>query len=135
MRTKKHHLTVLIKILGLISILIYFDLNFRRKVNKLCKEGQQFSRLHVCCEFDWCLFHRVTPNCRVNPMFQQKADEVSFASTDSVLNHTPILIDRCAAYRLWRVLPREFKERKELTEVLQCFLLLFNAQCSNVHRF
>ena len=35
---------------------------------------------------------------KISPMFQQKADKVSFASTNSVLNHTPILIDRCAAH-------------------------------------
>ena len=34
---------------------------------------------------------------KISPMFQQKADKVSFASTNSVLNHTPILIDRCTA--------------------------------------
>ena len=86
---------------------------------------------------------------KIPPMFQEKADKVSFASTNSVLNHTPILIDRCAAHlgklfyqkgighmknlrshRLWRVLPREFKEGKDLTELLQCLLIVFD-----VHRF
>ena len=33
-----------------------------------------------------------------SPMCKQKADEVYFASTDSVLSHTPILIDWCATY-------------------------------------
>ena len=32
------------------------------------------------------------------PYFQQKADEVSFVPTDSVLHNASILIDRCAAY-------------------------------------
>ena len=35
---------------------------------------------------------------KIPPMFQENADEVSFASTDSVLDHTPVLIDGCAAY-------------------------------------
>ena len=81
-------------------------------------------------------------------MFQENADEVSFASTDSVLNNAPVLVDGCAAYlgkhftkgidqiydlrshRLWRVFPREFEERKDLTERLQSLLLVFN-----VHHF
>ena len=74
---------------------------------------------------------------KIPPMLQQKAEEVSFASTDSVLNDAPVLIDRCAAYlenhfnrgindlrshRLWRV---EKGERKDLTEHLQRLLLVF----------
>ena len=58
----------MVKISGPISISIQFDLNFWRKVNKLCKEVQQFGRLLLCCEFDWCLLHRLSPNCRVNPV-------------------------------------------------------------------
>ena len=48
--------------------MIQFDLNLWRKLNKLCKESQQFGRLLFCGEFDWCLFNSVSPNCRVNPV-------------------------------------------------------------------
>ena len=101
------------------SILIQLDFDLRGKVNKLSKEGQQFSsgfsRLLICCKFNRRLLHPVSPNIGVNPVgwyilklcesvskilpvLQQKAEEVSFVSPNSVLNHAAMFIDRMFAY-------------------------------------
>ena len=130
------NLRIIYRIFVLISdstaILLQLDFDLRRKFNELSKESQQlssgFGRLLFCCKFDRRLLHPVSPNIGVNPVcrmvnsqlvwffsskilpvLQQKAEEVSFASTDSVLNHAAMFIDRMFAY-----LGKAFYHRKRL---------------------